>query len=184
MTQATALEIIERRAARAGLAREICIHRFCGAGITQYLRKCAFRSKTDADSGTKWTVIPVADRLLWGCSPERFEGLTPGIERRGTTGRRWDLSGVRGGATVANRRLSMHKVREVLRRYCAGDSAFAQANDQAGRADASRRTAPRTPSPARASRRRSRATPASAPGASPPSPGPRCLPPDEARARR
>ena len=30
----------------------------------------------------------------------------------------------------------MHKVREVLRRYCAGDSAFAQANDQAGRAEA------------------------------------------------
>ena len=38
MTRATALKIIKRRAARAGLPREICAHSFRGTGITEYLR--------------------------------------------------------------------------------------------------------------------------------------------------
>ena len=38
VTRATALKMIERRAALAGLSREICAHRFRGTGITEYLR--------------------------------------------------------------------------------------------------------------------------------------------------
>ena len=38
MTRATALKMIKRRAARAGLPREICAHTFRGTGITEYLR--------------------------------------------------------------------------------------------------------------------------------------------------
>ena len=38
MTRATALKMIKRRAARAGLPREISAHTFRGTGITEYLR--------------------------------------------------------------------------------------------------------------------------------------------------
>ena len=38
MTRATSLKMIKRRAARAGLPREICAHSFRGTGITEYLR--------------------------------------------------------------------------------------------------------------------------------------------------
>ena len=38
MTRATALKMIKRRAASAGLPREICAHSFRGTGITVYLR--------------------------------------------------------------------------------------------------------------------------------------------------
>ena len=38
MTRATALKMIKRHAARAGLPREICAHSFRGTGITAYLR--------------------------------------------------------------------------------------------------------------------------------------------------
>ena len=38
MTRTTALKMIKRRAARAGLPREICAHSFRGTGITEYLR--------------------------------------------------------------------------------------------------------------------------------------------------
>ena len=38
MTRATALKIIKRRAAQAGLPRTICAHSFRGTGISEYLR--------------------------------------------------------------------------------------------------------------------------------------------------
>ena len=38
---------------------------------------CVFRSKLDTDSGTKWTVISVADRRRVVWSPERFGGSDP-----------------------------------------------------------------------------------------------------------
>ena len=39
MTRVTALQMIKRRAARAGLPREICAHSFRGTGITEYHAK-------------------------------------------------------------------------------------------------------------------------------------------------
>ncbi|MCY4528863.1 MAG: tyrosine-type recombinase/integrase, partial [Chloroflexi bacterium] len=38
MTRANALKMIKRRAASAGLPREICAHSFRGTGLTEYLR--------------------------------------------------------------------------------------------------------------------------------------------------